>query len=129
MCLTGSIINVPVQMDIVQKALPQSINNTITIAIALKRRLAYKNAYQTGKVRVHIFMKALKELCSRNLYKTENISINNNSNPILEFDNKGNKSDNDNIDSKSETDSILESEKPNETLVPGFIASHRIHDL
>ena len=36
MGLTGSIINVPVQMDIVQKALPQFINNTMIIAIALK---------------------------------------------------------------------------------------------
>ena len=36
MGLTGSIINVPVHMDIVQKSLPQFMNNTMTIAIALK---------------------------------------------------------------------------------------------
>ena len=78
---------------------------------------------------VHTIMRALKELCSRNLYKTENISINSNWNHILELDNKGNKFDDDNIDSKSETNSISESERPTETLVHGFIASQRIHDL
>jgi hypothetical protein len=45
MGLTRSIINVPVHMDIVQKALPQSMDETMTIAIALKGRLQYKNAY------------------------------------------------------------------------------------
>jgi hypothetical protein len=39
MGLTGSIINVSVQLDVVQKALPQSIKNTITIGVALKRCL------------------------------------------------------------------------------------------
>jgi hypothetical protein len=37
MGLTGSIINVHVHMDIVQKALPQSMDETMTIAVALKR--------------------------------------------------------------------------------------------
>jgi len=35
--LTGSIINVPVHMDVVQKALPQYLSDTMTIANALKR--------------------------------------------------------------------------------------------
>ena len=37
MGLMGSIINVLVNMDIIQKALPQCINETTTIAISLKR--------------------------------------------------------------------------------------------
>ena len=78
MGLTGSIINVPVQLDVVQKALPQFISDTMTIVVALKIRLRYKNAYQTGKVHVHVVMKALKELCSRSLYKAENTCINEN---------------------------------------------------
>ena len=90
MGLAGSIINVPVHMDIVQKALPQSIDDTMTIAIALKRRLEYKNAYQTGKIRVHIVMKALKQLCSRNLYKAENIRINREWYHILQTNNNNN---------------------------------------
>jgi hypothetical protein len=40
--LTGSIITVPVQMDVVQKALPQFMDETLTIAVALKRQLQYR---------------------------------------------------------------------------------------
>jgi hypothetical protein len=69
MGLIGSIINVPVQLDVVQKALPQFINYTMTIFVALKRCLQYKNVYQTGKVCVHDVMKALKDLCSKVLYR------------------------------------------------------------
>ena len=47
MGLTGTIINVPIHMDVIQRALPQFVNETMTIEIALKRRLQYKNAYQT----------------------------------------------------------------------------------
>jgi hypothetical protein len=45
MGLTGSIINVLVQLDVVKNALPQFINNTMTIVVALKRRWKYKNSY------------------------------------------------------------------------------------
>jgi hypothetical protein len=60
MGLTRSIINVPVHMDVVQKALPQSMNETLTIVFALKQHLQYKNAYQTCRVHVNISMKELK---------------------------------------------------------------------
>jgi len=39
MGLTLSIINVPIQRDVVQKALPQFMNETTMISITLKRRL------------------------------------------------------------------------------------------
>jgi hypothetical protein len=60
MGLTGSIINVPFQLDFVQKYLPQFISDTMTIDLTLKICLQYKNAYLTGKVRVHVVMKELK---------------------------------------------------------------------
>jgi hypothetical protein len=60
MGLTGSIINVPIQLDVVKKSLPQFISDTMIIVVALKRCLQYKNSYQTGKVCVHVVMKALK---------------------------------------------------------------------
>jgi hypothetical protein len=50
----------------------------MTIVVALKRRFPYKNAYQESKVSVHVVMKSLKELCSRALYKEQNIFINDN---------------------------------------------------
>ena len=37
MGLTGSIINVLVNMEIIHKALPQSMDETTTIAVALKK--------------------------------------------------------------------------------------------
>jgi hypothetical protein len=128
MGLTGSIINVPVQLDVVQKSLPQFISDTLTIVVALKRRLQYKNAYQTGKVRVHVVMKALKELCSRALYKAQNICINENWNNVL---GEGDDSSAQTLETASEFDTSDESETetPAETLVHGFTDSQRIRDL
>lgn len=71
-------------LNIVQNALPQSMEDTTTIIVALKIQLEYKNVFQTGKVCVHNVMKALKELCSRNLYKSENTSISRNWDNILQ---------------------------------------------
>jgi hypothetical protein len=125
---TRSIINVPVQLDVVQKALPQFINNTITIDVALKRHLRYKNAYKTGKVRVHAIMNALKELCSRALYKAENICINGNWNSVL-VEEHGNSADTLKNPSDFDTSDESENETPAETLVHGFIDSQCICDL
>ena len=69
MGLTGSIVNVPINIEIIQKALPQSMDETTTIAGTLKRELEYSNAYQTRKVRVYIVMKDLKQLFCKQLYK------------------------------------------------------------
>jgi hypothetical protein len=71
-------------MDVVQKALPQSMNETLTIVVALKQCLQYKNAYHIGRVCVNIVMKALKQLTSRNLYMAENICINEDWNHVLQ---------------------------------------------
>jgi hypothetical protein len=60
MGLIGSIIIVPIHLDVVQKSLPQFISDTMIIVVALKRRLRYKNVYQTCKVSVHYVMKELK---------------------------------------------------------------------
>jgi hypothetical protein len=122
MGLTRSIINVHVHLDVVQKALPQSISNTITIIVALKRLLRYKNLYQTGKVHVHAVMKALKELCSRALYKVENICINANWNNVL-VEEHGNSADT--LENPSDFDASDESDNETaiETLVHGFTDS------
>lgn len=39
----------------------------------IEKRLEYKDAFQLGKVCVHIVMTTLKELCSRHLYRVGNI--------------------------------------------------------
>ena len=42
--LTGGVINVPNDISRIQHALPRDINETSTIAIALKKSLRFKNA-------------------------------------------------------------------------------------
>jgi hypothetical protein len=76
MGLTLSIINVLVHMDVVQKSFPQSMDETVAIVVSLKKHLQFKNAYEKCRVHVNIVMRALKELSSRNQYRDENISLN-----------------------------------------------------
>jgi hypothetical protein len=128
MGLTGSIINVSVPLDVVKKSLPQFISDTLTIGVDLKRFLQHKNVYHIGKVCVHVAMKALKELCSRALYKAQNICINENWYNVL-----GEEDDNsaETLENASEFDTSDESENetPAKTLVHEFTDSQCIHDL
>jgi hypothetical protein len=98
------------------------------ISLALKRHFQYKNAYQTSKVHVHVVMKGLNELCSRTLYKAQNICINDNWNTVLE---EGNDISAQTFETASEFDTSDESknERPIETLIHGFTNSQRIRDL
>jgi hypothetical protein len=58
--LNGGVINVPVDTSRIQCALPRNINESDTVAIAIKKRLVFKSAYVVGKICVHKVMKALK---------------------------------------------------------------------
>ena len=77
---------------------------------------------------MHAFMKALKELCSRALYKAQNICINENWNNVL-----GEEDDNSaqTLATASEFDTCDESknETPTDTLVHGLTNSQCIGDL
>jgi hypothetical protein len=84
--------------------------------------------HQTGKVRVHVVMKELKELCSRALYKTKNICINDNWNNVL-AEEDANSAETLENPSEFDTSDELENETPAETLVHGFIDSQCIRDL
>jgi hypothetical protein len=112
----------------VQKALPQFISDTMTIVVALKRRFPYKNAYQESKVSVHAVMKSLKELCSRALYKEQNICINDNWNKLLVEEDANSAETLENA-SEIDTSDESENETPAETLVHGFTDSQCIRDL
>jgi hypothetical protein len=46
--LTGGVINVPTDISRIQHALPHNINETDTIAVAIKKSLRLKNAYSIG---------------------------------------------------------------------------------
>ena len=67
-------------------------------------------------------MQALKELCSRHLYKTANIHINKEQdNPLGE--NKNSTLQNERYDSTYEIEKESEDDKPTETLIHGFTDS------
>ncbi len=74
--LNGTIINVPVDFDKVKHALPRDIDEANTIAIRLKHKLHYENAYAQGNFRPGHVMNALTILSKTPLYTKENISIN-----------------------------------------------------
>ena len=74
--LSETLINVPIDLDRVQISLPRSLDDTMTIAIMLKRKLEYKNAFLSGNVRPSIVMAALNDLCKTKLYIDEGIVIN-----------------------------------------------------
>jgi len=73
-------------------------------------------------------MKALNELCSRSLYKAENICINENWTHVLQENNEY-IIQNANSDNESDTNNDANNEAPTETLVHGLIESQHIYDL
>ena len=75
--LTGGVINVPTCINRIQSALPKNVREIDTVVVASKRRLNFKNAYAIGRIRIHIVMKALKQLCQTILYKLEDVKIDN----------------------------------------------------
>lgn len=68
--LTGGVMNVPTNICRIQ--------STNTVAVVLKKDLKFKSSYAFGRVQVHIYMKALKQLCKTTLYKLENASLDDN---------------------------------------------------
>lgn len=59
-----------------QHALPRDIDEINTVAVRLKRKLHYENAYAQGNVRLTHVMNALTILSNTPLYTKEKISIN-----------------------------------------------------
>lgn len=125
--LTGSIINVPVDTNVIQRALPLPTTSTTTIAVSLKRRLEYKNAFQKGMVRPNIIMQALQELIKKILYKMEHVKLNRDWKQALQTDNKIVEKNNLN-NTETECESDTEND-PSETLVHGFTESINIHKM
>jgi len=73
-------------------------------------------------------MKELNELCSRSLYKDENICINDNWTHVLQENNEY-IIQNANSGNESDTNSDANNEAHTKTLVHGLIESHRIYNL
>ena len=107
--------------------MPRTLNESDTIAVAIKKSLKFKNAYAIGRIRGHIVIKALKQLCKRTLYKLENVMI---LEKWKEEFNKYNKTYDTESDIEDEKCSELISEEPiTKTMIHGFTDSYNIYDL
>ena len=74
--LNGRIINVPVDFDKVQQALPRQMDEARTIVVWLKKISEYESAYVQGNDQSACIIHALVELSKTSLYLKENITIN-----------------------------------------------------
>ena len=125
--LTGGVINVPADTHRLQSILPRDINETDTVAIALKKRLMYKNAYAYGRICVYTLMKALKRLCITMLYKQENATINDS---WIQFFTEIKNQDATDIDSNSDDDDTNTTNEPiKKTLLHAFTETYGVYDL
>ena len=53
--MTGTIIDVPVGIYKVKTTLPWSLDDEVTIAVLLKKKLEYKNSYLSGNVHPNVY--------------------------------------------------------------------------
>lgn len=72
----GNVINVPVDIQPTVNALPRQIDEHVTIAVKLKKRLSHKSACFTENVRPNMVMNALQWLMKNSeLYKNSGIVL------------------------------------------------------
>ena len=127
--LTGTIINVPADLDRVQTALPRSLDDTMMIAIMLKQKLEYKNAFLFGNVRPSIVMAALNDLCKTKLYIDEGIVINTSWEEMFNKIAHQESNTETTIHSIDEIENEIELEPISETLIHGYGETYLIDDL
>ncbi|XP_033725385.1 uncharacterized protein LOC117315345 [Pecten maximus] len=73
----GNVVNVPVDIQPTVNALPRQIDEHVTIAVKLKKRLSHKSACFTENVRPNAVMNALEWLMENSeMYKNAGININ-----------------------------------------------------
>ncbi|XP_062614791.1 uncharacterized protein LOC134276564 [Saccostrea cucullata] len=76
MSVKGNVVNVPVDIQPTVNALPRQIDEHVTIAVKLKKRLSHKSACFTENVRPNVVIKALQWLMKNSeLYKNSGIVI------------------------------------------------------
>ena len=62
-------------LDRVQKVLPRILSNSMTIAVMLKRKLEYKNAYLFVNIQPCNIMLDLNDLCKTPLYMSVDVTV------------------------------------------------------
>ncbi|XP_062592424.1 uncharacterized protein LOC134253849 [Saccostrea cucullata] len=76
MSVKGNVVNVPVDIQPTVNALPRQIDEHVTIAVKLKKRLSHKSACFTENVRPNVVINALEWLMKNSeLYKNSGIVI------------------------------------------------------
>ncbi|XP_061190534.1 uncharacterized protein LOC133198460 [Saccostrea echinata] len=76
MSVKGNVVNVPVDIQPTINALPRKMDEHVTIAVKLKKRLSHKSACFTENVRPNVVMNALQWLMKNSeLYKNSGILI------------------------------------------------------
>jgi hypothetical protein len=127
--LNGTIINVSVDFDKVQVALPRQIDETKTIAVRLKRKLQYENAYEQGNVRPACVVNALTVLSKTPLYIQEKISISKDWEVLFVKNKEHNQVETETKTDMDDTLSDLEDEPITKSLIHWFNDPHSIKDL
>ena len=114
----------PTDTSRIQCVLPYHIKETDTVAVAIKKRLCYKNAYSFSRIRIHMVIKALKQLCKTMLYKMEKVQIKEKWKQMFNEAKDVFASDSDEeVDNNIDENTI---EPVTKTLVHGFTDSHSI---
>ncbi|CAG5042961.1 unnamed protein product [Parnassius apollo] len=72
--LSGNVINVPVKINNMVKALPRSINDDSVITVELKRKFCYKHG-RKEQVRPEIIRRAAEYLVTCDLFRTYGIEL------------------------------------------------------
>lgn len=76
LCMTGMVVNVPVDLSQIQLELPRTFDTDDTILIHLKRRLRYKGYYEADNVRPWKIMQALLYLVTHDtLWREANVRL------------------------------------------------------
>ncbi len=83
----GSIINVPINLNLVQNVLARMPYDDSWISLFLKRKLEYKSIYISAYVRLNMVMKKFRQIYKTPLYKNVDVSIKPNWQGLVELAN------------------------------------------
>lgn len=76
--IKGNVVNVETNLTSSVSVLPGNLNEAAVVQVRFKRRLAYKHAYITDKIRPKRVLGALNYLLTTPLYQEHNVSLNDN---------------------------------------------------
>jgi hypothetical protein len=85
LCLRGMVLNVPTDLTHIQTQLPREFSADDTIFVNIKRRLRYKNCYETENVRPYKILRALRFLVTHDtLWRDAGVQLHPELLPLLE---------------------------------------------